>query len=88
MIFYVLILSPFTQADVGNMEPNVLLSCILSFLAVFILLGILALLIRIVSELFPAKTQVDDAAIVAAIQTASAFKYPGARVTRIEEIRK
>jgi hypothetical protein len=70
------------------MEPNVLVSCVWSFLAVFILLGILALLIRIVTTLFPVGVKSDDAPMVAAIHTAVAARLPGARVTKIEEIGK
>lgn len=70
------------------MEPNVLLNCVWSFLAVFILLGILALMIRLVVALFPDGGKSDDAATVAAIHTAVAVALPDARVTRIEEICK
>ena len=70
------------------MEPNVLSSCILSFLVVFILLGILAILIRFITALFPDGAGNDDAPLVAAIHTAVAVNVPGARVARIEEIRK
>ena len=72
------------------MEPDVLLSCVLSFIAVFILLGVLALLIRLVTSAFPplAEAVRDDAAVIAAIHTAAAVTFPDARVTHIEEIKK
>jgi hypothetical protein len=70
------------------MDPNVLSSCVLSFIAVFILLGVLALLIRIIAALFPDGSERSDSALVAAIHTAAAVKFPEARITRIEEIRK
>jgi len=70
------------------METNVLLCCVLSFLVVFILLGILAVVIRLVTALFPLKAGADDLASIAAIHSAVAVSVPGARVTRIEEIRK
>ena len=69
------------------MEPNVLLSCVLSFLAVFILLGVLAILIRLVTAACPFVPEEgqDDAALIAAIHSAAAVRFPGARVIRIEE---
>jgi len=72
------------------MEPNVLLSCVLSFLAVFILLGVLAFLIHLVTSAFPPPVEAmgDDAAVLAAIHTAAAVSFPDARVTHIEEIKK
>jgi len=70
------------------MEPSVFSSCILSFLAVFILLGILAVLMRVITALFPEGGKADDTPVIAAIHTAVAVKFPGARVTRIEEIQK
>lgn len=70
------------------MEPTVISCCLLSFLAVFILLGILALLIRLVTTVFPATATSDDAPVIAAIHAAMAASFPGARVNRIEEIQK
>jgi len=67
---------------------NIFTACILSFLTVFILLGFLSLLIRLVNSLFPPEEGKDDAEVVAAIHSAVAAAFPGARVSRIEEIRK
>jgi len=67
---------------------SVLNSCLLSFLVVFILLTSLALVIRLVTALFPQKAAGTDAAVIAAIHTTVATQVPGARVTRIEEIQK
>ena len=69
-------------------SASVLNSCILSFLVVFILLAFLAVVIRLVTALFPQKAVVTDAAVIAAIHTTVAAQVPGARVTRIEEIKK
>jgi len=63
-------------------------ACSYSFLAVFILLGVLAVLFRLITALFPAGAKTDDAPVVAAIHTAVAVTFPEARVSRIEEIRK
>jgi len=68
---------------------SVLTACVLSFLVVFILLGFLAVLIRIITSLFPGGGDDDvDVASVAAIHAAVAAMVPGARVNRIEELRK
>lgn len=67
---------------------SVLTACVLSFLVVFILLGFLAVLIRLTTALFPGEGGDVDTAAVAAIHAAVAATVPGARVNRIEEIRK
>ncbi len=69
-------------------QPDVLTCCLLSFLTVFILLGFLAVVIRLVTALFPEKAAGTDPAVIAAIHGTAAVRYPGARVTRIEEIQK
>ena len=66
---------------------NVFSCCIYSFLAVFILLGVLALLIKLVDALFP-ETGKDDGAAVAAVHAVIGLSFPGARVTNMEEIQK
>ena len=67
-------------------DPNLFIICIWSFLVVFILLGILAIMIRLVTAIFPGADKRDDTAMVAAIHSTVAATLPGARVTRIEEI--
>ncbi len=67
---------------------NVFPSCVISFLAVFILLGVLAALIKLVDAVFPDKSREDDGPIIAAIHTTIAARFPGGRVIRIEEIQK
>ena len=67
---------------------SIFTACILSFLTVFILLGFLSLLIRMVISLFPPEKGEDDAAVMAVIHSAVAATFPEARVSRIEEIRK
>ncbi len=70
------------------MDNFSVLTCLYSFLAVFILLSVLALVIRLVTALFPARSGGPDLAVISAIHTAVAAKIPGARVTHIEEIQK
>jgi fatty acid desaturase len=67
---------------------NLFAICGTAFASVFILLITMALTIWAITALFPVKEEeeADDAALVAAISTAVATLYPGARVTRIEEV--
>jgi hypothetical protein len=67
-------------------EPNLLTLCGTAFLAVFVLLALLALVIRLITWFFPERAAMDDAALVAAISAAMATVVPGGRVTRIEEV--
>ncbi len=60
-------------------------ACTIAMVAVFILLGALALLIELIATAFPEQQALGDPAIAAAISTVVAAIYPGARVTRIEE---
>lgn len=70
----------------GRIPPvNLLLACGIAFTAVFLLLAVLAVLMRAITALFPLRTSRTDPAITAAIATAVAILAPGARVTRIEE---
>ena len=53
--------------------------------AVFVLLGFLAVLIELMTRLFPERQLPIDPAVAAAISSAVAAIFPGAHVTRIEE---
>jgi hypothetical protein len=66
-------------------ETNLLIICGTAFLAVFVLLIVLAVIIRLITAAFPCPDNEDDAMVAAAISAAVATAYPGARVTRIEE---
>lgn len=67
-------------------EPNLLIISVSAFLAVIILLSVLAGMIRLLTVLFPAESEASDATVVAAIHAAAAATHPGTRVTRIEEV--
>lgn len=60
-------------------------ACLIAMLAVFCLLGLLALIMWLITAVFPVRGGKIDSAIVAAITTAVTSVYPGAKVTRIEE---
>ena len=66
-------------------EISLIAVCVAAFCAVFVLLIVLALVIRLLTVAFPVGAQLDDAAMVAAIGAAVTNIYPGVRVTRIEE---
>lgn len=66
---------------------DLLMICVVAFAAVFVLLSVLAVLMRIIVSIFPEKTPTGDAAVVAAISSSYQALYPGTMVSRIEEIR-
>ena len=59
--------------------------CISAFLAVFVLLSVLAVVMRIILVLFPEKESGTYAVVVAAITSTVSAIYPGTRITKIEE---
>jgi hypothetical protein len=60
-------------------------ACLIALVAVFVLLGVLALTIELITTLFPERRRAIDPVLAAAISTTVARLIPGARVTRIEE---
>jgi len=78
------------QSEEPVMEGNLFSMCVSSFTAVFVVLAFLAVAMRILIVVFPEKKvaiATDDAPIFAAISSIYAQRYPGARVTKIEEIK-
>jgi hypothetical protein len=67
--------------------PDLLTISVFAFLAVFLLLSLLAGLMRGLTALFPEQPDGPDEAVIAAIASAAAIAFPGTRVTRIEETR-
>jgi hypothetical protein len=59
--------------------------CSIAFGAVFVLLTFLAVVMQLITVFFPAPKASMDQTVVAAVSTAVASVYPGARVTKIEE---
>jgi hypothetical protein len=68
-------------------EQNLLMICLSAFIAVFVLLTILAVLMQVMIKIFPAKItqKKDDAALYAAIASTMQTIYPGTKITKIEE---
>ena len=70
------------------MDPLGLLTvCITALFAVFIILSIFAVLIRLIIIIFPDEEGKEDQAIVAAITTTVNTYYPGTKITKIEEVK-
>lgn len=66
---------------------NLGLVCLVAFITVMFLLSVLALMIRLLTRLFPVPGETataTDAATIAAIETVVARRFPGCVVTRIE----
>jgi hypothetical protein len=66
-------------------SANLLIVCLSAFAAVFILLTVLALVMRLITVVFPQRDSGVDAVVVAAITTTMSTIYPNARITNIEE---
>ena len=78
------------------MGSSLLMMCVISFTAVFTLLAVLATVMRVITAAFPARPAPalpaaapaeSDAAVMAAITTTMNKIYPGAQVTKIEEVK-
>lgn len=67
-------------------QADLLWVCITAFISVGVLLGFLAVVIRLILAIFPHKTPVTDPAVVAAVTSAVQAIYPATQVTRVEEI--
>ena len=66
---------------------DLLVTCAVAFVAVFVLLAFLALVMRILVILFPETPAGTDAAVMAAVAATMSTVYPGARITKVEEER-
>jgi len=59
--------------------------CGVAFLMVFVILVLLALMMRLIILIFPEKKAVSDAALIAAISAAVQTVFPGTKLTKVEE---
>ncbi len=66
-------------------STDLLMICISAFVAVFVLLTVLAILMRLIIVFFPQKKNIADAAVLAAVTTVMHNLYPGTKITRVEE---
>ena len=56
-------------------------------LAGFLLLTVLAIIMRVILVLFPEKEMEEDSAMLAAVATTINTMFPGTKITKIEEIK-
>ena len=69
------------------MGTDLLVTCAVAFVAVFILLAFLAFVMRILVIIFPETRPGTDAAVMAAVAATMSTVYPGTRITKVEEER-
>ncbi len=67
-------------------EPNLLSICAIAFVAVMLLLGLQALIIRLMTQWFPERKS-DQELITQAIQQAVTDRFPGAKVVAVDEFK-
>ena len=67
-------------------EPNLLVICLIAFIAVITILALMAIVIHLLSIIFPERLSKVDPVVVAAISSTVTSLLSGARVTRIEEL--
>ncbi len=68
-------------------SAELLVICVSAFVAVFVLLAVLAAIMRLIIIVFPQKTGVGDTAVLAAVASVAASLYPGTKITKVEEIK-
>jgi len=66
---------------------ELLLICLSAVIAVFALLSILALVMRLIIAVFPEKVADTDSAYLAAIASVISTIYPQTKITKVEEIK-
>jgi hypothetical protein len=68
------------------MEPTDLtMICGIAFLIVFLILALLAFLMRIIMLIFPVKAAETDPAMIAAVAATVQTVFPGTKITKLEE---
>ena len=64
---------------------QLLFICISAFIAVFFVLSVIAIFMRIILLVFPENQKDNDAALYAAIAATVNNLFPGTKITKIEE---
>ena len=67
------------------METDLIMICGIAFLIVFIILALLAILMRITMIIFPQKSVGMDSAMIAAIAATIHAAFPGTTISKLEE---
>jgi len=68
-------------------SQDLLFICASAFAMVFILLALLAVVMRIITFAFPEKISKTDETILAAMASVVSTVYPGTKITKVEEIK-
>ncbi len=68
-------------------SADLLVICLSAFTSVFVLLAVLALVMRLIIVVFPERAAVADAAVIAAVSAAAQAAFPGTKITKVEEIK-
>lgn len=64
------------------------LICVIAFSAVFVLLVVLAAVMRLILSVFPQlQMEETDTALIAAVSSLASTLYPGNIITKVEEIK-
>jgi hypothetical protein len=66
---------------------DLLLYCTTAFIAVFALLAVLAVVMKVITQVFPERLPGKDIAMVAAVASVVSTLYPGAVITNVEEVK-
>jgi hypothetical protein len=66
--------------------PDLLIISLSAFVAVFLLLSFLAVVMRVLIAVYPEKVGGIDSVTIAAVTAAAAYAFPGTKVTKVEEI--
>ena len=66
-------------------EPNLFSICVIAFIAVMALLSFEALVIYLISRIFPARKS-DRELVADVIERAVSSQFPGAKVVAVEEV--
>lgn len=66
-------------------EPNLFSICVIAFIAVMVLLSFEAVVISLISRIFPARKP-DRELVAEVIEKAVSQQFPGAKVVAVEEV--
>ncbi len=68
-------------------SPDLISISITAFAAVFLVLILLSVFMRIIISIFPQDETSDDTPVMAALASAVNSVYPGTQITKIEELK-
>ena len=68
-------------------SPDLWVISLSAFVAVFLLLSVLAVVMRVLIAVYPEKDGGIDPATLAAVTAATAHAFPGTKLTKVEEVR-